>query len=252
MIRRECSLYSATQLVTIALVDRAQRRDIAAELERRSPDGPAARHLVAAFRAGKATPRLTAQLLGCIADEAGYDTVRSILLSTPGLAESYAGPALARIRGVAAFEDLRTLLLEAPELLSREDAACGLGHLASPDAATAIFEAAVAARIRSETAASLLGGLPIDAHRVSALLSSRCRHCLGLGADILGAAVTNSYGRNASLWREINQADLALQLRKALAEPTLEMSPFKREVLMDLASRAEQNVQRRLLTPEQT
>jgi len=246
------SLYSATELVTIAIVDRAQLRDIAAELERRSPDGPAARHLVAAFRDGKAPPRLTAHLLGCIADEAGYDTVRSILLSTPGIVETYAGPALARIRGVAAFEDLRTLLLEAPELLSREGAAGGLAHLASRDAATAIFEAAVAARIRSRTAAIFLGGLPIDAHRVSALLSSEDLHSLGLGTDILWAAVTRSYGPNEQLWREINQADLALQLRKALAEPALEMSPSKREILMDLASRAEQNVQRRLLTPEQT
>ena len=238
----ELGARSAEELVAIVVAEVMFFKNVGAELQRRPPDESAARALVAAFRSGQAPPWMTAYLLGCIGDEAGYDTVREILLSAPGqLAESYAGEALARIRGERAFDDLRMLLQDAPKRVSRAGAASGLAQLASPDAATAILEAALSARIGYMTAGNVLTDLPVDAHRVVLLLSSDDLRSLTLATEIVWMAVTGELrGWKPVPWLREARADLASALSKALANPELKMAPRKREELMAFVSSAEQ------------
>ena len=238
----ELVAHSAEELVTIVVAQHMFFKIVGAELQRRAPNESAACELVAAFLSGQAPPWMTAYLLGCIGAEAGYGTVRKILLSAPRqLAESYAGPALAQIRGERAFDDLRMLLQDAPKQVSREGAAYGLARLASLDAVTAILEAALSARIRHGTAGNILAELPVDAHRVLLLLSSDDQRSLRLATEILWMATSRALrgGKTAPWFREA-RADLASALPKALTNPALKMMPQKREVLMAFASNAEQ------------
>src|SRR5262245_8536078 len=95
---------TAGELIAKAVANHAFFKDVASELERLPPSRAAADAMANAFLAGTAPAWLTAHLLGCVRDKSSYALVREILLSAPGLlAESYAGPALARIGGASAF-----------------------------------------------------------------------------------------------------------------------------------------------------
>ena len=73
---------------------------------------------------------------------------RAILLAAPRLlAESYAGPALAKIRGLEAHDELVRFTMQSPARRSREGAAYGLAHLGTGEAAAAIIDAAVSGAI---------------------------------------------------------------------------------------------------------
>jgi len=223
-------IISSTDLVAIAIANRSQFKNVAAALEKRQPDASAALLLVSAYREGRAPGWLTAHLLGCIGDEAGYETVRDILLSAPGaLAESYAGPALAKIRGARAFEDLCGLLRGAPKQASREGAAYGLGRLASTAAANAIFDATLSALIRYHTVASVLRTLPTDVHRLLELLSRDDPASLRLGSEIVWCAASDP--RGTPDWLEESRAELVSALQKVLARADFSMAPRKREWL---------------------
>lgn len=163
--------------------------------------------------------------------------MRGILLSAPGLlAESYAGPALARIRGDGALADLRILLHTAPKRTSREGAAAGLARLASPEAAGVIFDAALSGRIGYQTAGSLLARLPLDGHQVSTLLSRDDQDSLRLATEIVWLAAIHTSRRGSTVsWLEEVRSDLVPALRHALARPELSMAPRKRRELLEWA-----------------
>ena len=131
---------SAAELVDRAIENVMAFKRVALLLDDLSPDREAADRLVRAFEEERAAPWLTAHLLGCIGHEAGYATVRQILVSAPGMsAEGYAGVALAKIRGDDAFDELVALMGGAVDRRSREGAAYGLGQLAAtPDLALPI------------------------------------------------------------------------------------------------------------------
>ncbi|MDC3979815.1 hypothetical protein [Polyangium jinanense] len=228
---------TSTKLVTTAIANHARFKDVAAELERRTPDADAASALVEAYRAEEAPPWLAAHLLGCIGHELGYATVREILLNAPGmLAESYAGPALAKILGERALPDLCALLRDAPKQISREGAAYGLKRLGPPSAEAALLEAATTGRIRWQTAASLLADIPIAPRRLCGLLRSGEVVQLRLATEIVWVALRHARsGQNT--WIYDVAAELEPMIRDVLANPALSMAPRKRTGLEAWVSR---------------
>lgn len=105
----------ALQIVDRVVANHASFKFAARDLEALAPDRSAVEALIGAWRSGTAPPWLVAHLLGCIGHDAGYAATREILLSAPGsLAESYAGVALAKIRGAGARADLAALLRMRP------------------------------------------------------------------------------------------------------------------------------------------
>lgn len=151
-------------LVALAIAEHLRFKDVFAELERRPVDDDAADALVAAYRDGSAPPWLTAALLGETRSARGYEVLSTILYDAPRLlAESYAGVAMAKVRGVDAAPDLRRAMHEAPELRSREGAAYGLSHLARAEDATAILAAARDGRIRVR----MVGGAIADCEGIT-------------------------------------------------------------------------------------
>ncbi|HVK63645.1 MAG TPA: hypothetical protein VM694_04185 [Polyangium sp.] len=222
---------TSTKLVAIAIADRGQFKHVAAELERRTPDADAASALVEAYRAEEAPPWLAAHLLGCIGHELGYATVREILLRAPGLlAESYAGPALAKILGERALPDLCALLRDAPKQVSREGAAYGLGHLGSPSAEAAVLEAVTTGCIRWQTAASILARLPIAPRHLCGLLRSGEMDPWRLATEIVWLALHDA-DSGRSTWVHDVAAELRPMIRDVLANPALSMAPRKRTQL---------------------
>ncbi|XXX82471.1 hypothetical protein WMF30_27330 [Sorangium sp. So ce134] len=222
---------SSSKLVATALTDHGRFKHVAAELERRAPDADAASAVEQAYRAGEAPPWLAAYLLGCIGHEVGYATVREVLLTAPGLlAESYAGPALAKILGERALPDLCALLRDAPKQASREGAAYGLGHLKSPRAEEALLEAVTTGRIRWHTAAGILARIPIAARRLGELLRSSETVQLRLATEIVWLALPYAdSGRRT--WIHDIATELGPMIREVLMNPALSMAPRKRAQL---------------------
>lgn len=226
---------SSEDLVERAVADHLFFKKAAFELAHRPPSTTAAQRLMAAFGCAAAPPWLTAHLLGCIRDETGYETAREILLQAPGqLAESYAGVALARIRGTRAFDDLCQILRSAPQQRSREGAASGLARLPSTNAATVILEVALLNRIRYTVSAFTLAELRLDPAMVNDLLTTGDRRAIRLGSEIVWQFVLDSRARpstDVSNWLDEAQAVVTASLRRVLASPAVTMSPRKRREL---------------------
>ncbi|MGK3991101.1 hypothetical protein WME99_49090 [Sorangium sp. So ce136] len=222
---------TSSKLVATALADHRRFKHVAAELERRVPDADAASTLVQAYRVGEAPPWLAAYLLGCIGHEVGYATAREVLLTAPGLlAESYAGPALAKILGERALPDLCALLRDAPKQVSREGAACGLGRLGSPRAEEALLEAVTTGRIRWHIAAGVLARIPIAPRRLGELLRSGETVQLRLASEIVWVALHDA-NSGRSTWVHDIAAELGPMIRDVLVNPALSMAPRKRAQL---------------------
>lgn len=117
-------------LVRRAVEEHGNFKESVFELERRPPDEAATDVVLEAYRTGAAPPWLAAVLLGRTRGDRGYEVARAILHDAPGLlAESYAGPAMARIRGEGAAEDLLDAMENATQGRSRAGAAYGLAVL---------------------------------------------------------------------------------------------------------------------------
>ena len=163
----------ALSIVNKAITNHAYFKLAAVDLEKLSPDPGATHALIEAFRDGRAPAWMVAHLLGCSGHDDGYLVAREILVSAPGgLAESYAGVALAKIRGGRALEDLVSLLTEAPSKVSREGAAYGLQQLGGLVAARAVAAAGRDGYIKPSVAGSVLAPLPSSGQLVLELLDS--------------------------------------------------------------------------------
>lgn len=122
-----------TDLVNDVIAERLSFKKVGQQFEELPPDSDAAKTLVAAYERGQAKPWMTAYLLGCIGHEVGYDTTRGILLGGHRqLSESYAGVALALIRGTAAYNDLKSVVFSDAEGKVRRGAAYGMVKLKPP------------------------------------------------------------------------------------------------------------------------
>jgi len=140
-----------------ALANHAYFKVASGQLLEAPPDEGQALRLVRAYEAGEAEPWLTAHLLGCIGHDSGYDTVLAILRLSPGaLAESYAGVALAKIRGEAARADLERELAEGEKRPCREGAAYGLAELGGEAGGPPVVEAIRKRLIRPQMGAVLV------------------------------------------------------------------------------------------------
>ncbi len=115
------------EIAEAAIADRLLFKFASRELANRNPDQAAALRLVAAYERGEAEPWVVAHLLGQVGHRCGYQTVKDILITHHDRgAGSYAGPAMARIAGREALEDLRHLMFEAKHARVRRGAGHGL------------------------------------------------------------------------------------------------------------------------------
>jgi len=219
----------ALELVEKVLSNDALFKLAARELESLSPDLRAAEVLIEAFRGGRAQPWLTAYLLGCIGHEAGYAVVREILLAAPrSLAESYAGVALAKIRGAGAFEDLAALLTEAPQRVSREGAAYGLRELGGPAAMAAVAAAGRDRHIKLDVAASILAA-SVTAELVLELLDSGGERGLAIVAVIIESRLTTT--ETVEPWNPSESPGIVVAVRGSLERHGHGLSQLRRRHL---------------------
>lgn len=157
--------------------------------------------------------------------------MREVLLTAPGrLAESNAGPALAKILGERALPDLCDLVLNAPKQVSREGAAYGLGRLGSPRAEEALIEAVTTGRVRWHTAAGILARIPIAPQRLGGLLRSGEDVQLLLASEIVSVALHQANDGQIT-WIHDIAAALRPMVRGVLLNPALSMAPRKRAQL---------------------
>jgi hypothetical protein len=215
------------ELVELALENNsAAFKRVSSELERREPCPAAAQLLIEAYRAGRAPAFLVAHLLGQLRAPIGYAVAREILLAGMGsLTESYAGPAMARIAGSAAREDLLDVLMSDAHRRSREGAAYGLAVLQDPDVADAILIAFRAGRINVSRAGSVVASLPDARRTVRAWLVCGNEHSEAVGLEAafsLSARVEGiadpalAHAIRASL--DARRVKFAPRLRKMLEE----------------------------------
>lgn len=153
---------SALELVEAALADVAGPgtgawKQALFALEPLEPDAAAAAAVIAAYEGGRCPPWCAAALLGAIGHADGYATALAILRAAPGqLAESYAGPALVRMRGEAALADLAAVVED--DTLDRrahEGAAFGLARIADGRADELLVAAVARERVRTSVAGSV-------------------------------------------------------------------------------------------------
>jgi hypothetical protein len=225
---------SNEELVARAIENPSLFKEVASQLRPEDPDAPsAALRLITAFRAGKTPAWETAFLLGCIGHDNGYDTAKEILHSyTANLAPSYAGVVLVQIRGERALEDLREVILFAPNLHSREGAAYGIVRIKSQAALALLLEAAMTKRIRWNKAAWLLSEMPFDPQWLVMLLSKEDITTLRFATEIVWAAVVDEFRGSKTLsWLKENRQQLTPLIAKALAQPELTTRRLKREDL---------------------
>ena len=123
-------------------------------LEARVPDAACAHAIMTAYRSGRCEAWMAAWLLGANGHPDGYETVLAILRSGAGKgSESYAGVALAKMRGDDALPDLVAILDEPHHARwVHEGAAFGLGEIRDPRALEALLAAVDRGRVRESKA----------------------------------------------------------------------------------------------------
>jgi hypothetical protein len=145
---------SSLQLIESAIDQSGDWKDSSLELEERGADPESAAAVIEAYEEGRCPPWLAACLLGSIAHPNGYATALAILRAGPGMsAESYAGPALAKMLGDSALPDLEQVLAddEMPSWVHR-GAAHGLGLITDPRGLDVLLAAVDHQRIEIATA----------------------------------------------------------------------------------------------------
>lgn len=176
------------ELVTDAVADRRSFKDVGRKLEELPPDAEAAKTVVAAYGNGQAEPWMTAYLLGCIGHEAGYDTTRAILLGGyRQLSESYAGVALALIRGAAAYEDLRSVVFSEAEGKVRRGAAYGMVKLKPPGIIDDLLDACDQKRLPRTDVAHHLSKCEVPDARLLKLLLGQSERVQRLALGIIAS-----------------------------------------------------------------
>jgi len=216
---------TGAQLVKIATEDASSFKPVGAELERRAPDPRAADALIDAYRKGAIPPWLVAHLLGCVRAAQGYEVAREVLLAAPGLlAESYAGPAMARIAGAAAHDDLVGIMMNAPRLRSREGAAYGLSVLKRPGTASLVLHAVQAGRVRRHPAAFIVGSLPDALPAILEWFSSEDETTEAMALDAAFSLVTQTAGDP--------DIGLAWAIRRTLDGGRVKQAPRTRQAML--------------------
>jgi hypothetical protein len=227
-----CLQRIAEGLVTRAIRSRNVLR-LGGAIRRLPPAESDAVQVSAAFANGALDHWEAAFLLGCIGHDAGYQAACRILNdSSLAYAGSHVGLVIAQLGGRQATGDLIQFLSSAPTREGREDAAWGLAHLASPGAREAIISAALAAKIRGDLAGRLLVQLKIDARTTEQWLTSRERAEVGLGCEVVVAAVPRR-GPPALEWDPTDSERLLALARALVTEGNIELRPRTRGRLVN-------------------
>ncbi len=202
----------------------------ARSLEARPPDDEAGLVLVAAFEAGRAPAWLTAYYIGCVRARSGYETLRRILNDAPGLlAESYAGTAMVRVRGVEARDDLLEAMVRAPHQRGRDGAVYGLAALRDAALASPILRALTDGHVRLGAAAYALAELDGASDELILALRSASERTRA-------AAVQAVFHRSAMLGGLRHRA-LALAAREVMDAGTVGLSPRTLSMLRERIDR---------------
>lgn len=221
----------ALNIVNKAVANRAHFKLAARDLEKLDADPQATRALIDAFRSGVAPPWMVAHLLGCSGHDDGYPVAREILLLAPGcLAESYAGVALAKIRGDRAFEDLASLVTEAPHKVSREGAAYGLQHVGGSAATRTIAVAGRDGCIQPKVAASILADLPTSAQLLLEILDSESDRGLLIVTWLVELREVGT-SHDVQRWTQQEEQELVDAFRRSLARHGESLSRARRRRL---------------------
>ena len=156
------NLNSFTQQDSVDLIDWLLKnpsdfRKLGVVLEGKPPEKQAAIKLISAFNQKYCEPWLVAFVLGCIGHRIGYETVKNILLSHAGQSsERYAGAAMTKILGIAAYSDLRQVVFSDRPYKVREGAAYGLVQTCSPQLFNDLLGACKQERLSRSTVVSFL------------------------------------------------------------------------------------------------
>lgn len=212
---------SAEGLVDLVVEDGGRHfKRVSAELEGRLPSRAFARGLADAHERGDAPGWLVAHLLGQNGHEAGYETVRAVLLAGQRmLSESYAGIAMGRIRGQAAVEDLVEVMREGDTKWVREGAVDGLAHLEAAGQLDVVVEAVRARAISPRAAASYLDSVrPGDAELLAWLRDPDPRVARMASYHLHRAVVLSGGEVSNEIERAVAQAQLDAKIRRELLE----------------------------------
>jgi hypothetical protein len=193
-------------------------------LSSRPPDEDAAALLLEAYKAKRAPPWLTAQLLGCLRARSTYSAAREILLNAPGLlAETYAGVAMARIAGLDARVDLLELLRRAEHWRSRQGALYGLAALRDPSLAPLIRDAVRDGFILCRDAGAVLSGLDVPTKVLVEWLAS--------ADDVSRQVALDTVFHLSAKLGGLRDLPLALAARRAMSLGTVKVAPRTRKML---------------------
>jgi hypothetical protein len=223
---RALSKMTSAALVDATIARHALFKHASKVLSGRAPDdGKAAEAVVRAFEAGRAPAWLVAHLLGCLRVPATYHVVRGILIDAPGsLAESYAGPAMARIGGAEAREHLIGLMRGAPRRRGRDGAVYGLGVLGDASVVDAIVAAARDHAVSRGASASALVALRVSSAAVVSWLRAQDDELRALAVEVVWTVSTQPGG--------IRDAHLACETRDLVLKGGVKLSPRTRERLL--------------------
>jgi hypothetical protein len=227
-----CVAMSGSQLALVQTVLAATRGDTTVEwklalleLKTYAPDAECTAVVVRAYERGQCEPWCTAALLEAIGHPDGYATALEILQLAPGsLAESYAGPALVRMRGAEALDDLAAVLDdERLPQRAHEGAAFGLAAMSDPRADDVLLRAVDQGRVRTSVAGNVACERGIPAARLISWLR---------GGD--------SRRRNLAAWTVFHLAaqgpllkELEIAMHAALADAPLPFTAAQRHELRE-------------------
>ncbi len=181
------SRLDASQLAELVVRDNGLVKSVGVELETRTPDEAAARHVEAAYGEGRVQAWLAAELLGRIAHTCARPLLERVLAQPTASRTTltYAACALVRVQGPSVISSLEILLRDGPSAALREAAATALALAKSADLVVSILAAASRQKLRPSAAALCLRDARIPADTLTALLGAREEHSIRLGTELV-------------------------------------------------------------------
>ncbi len=218
------------ELVDAAIKRKQSFKRVGIRLEELEADEHAAQRLISAFEDQECPAWLTAFLLGCIGHDSGYCTVKQILTTYDALSsQSYAGVAMAKIRGLEAYDDLRDVLFGDYTKRVYRAASYGLVRTSAPQ----LFGDLLAAYdrghlLRSHVSFQIAQCEPPDEWLLTLLHSENLNH-RKMVCSVIESMLQQQH--LASPGEPVEHA-----VRNLLQDETLAMMPRRRKVLDDWVS----------------
>ncbi|WP_404309302.1 hypothetical protein [Neorhodopirellula lusitana] len=219
---------ASTTLIDDAIHDRRSWKKIGAELDALTPDPGGAQLLMDAYRNGSCQPWMAAFLLGCVGDPIGYETALEILLSDAGSSSaSYASVAMAKMRGDAAYPDLRNVLMGDGSRKVRQGAVYGMEKLQQPQLLDDLYVAHRNQKLSRQSASWHIAYCnPSDQWLTERLTSDE------LDEQKLGCAVVDAMVRSNTPMDDPGYA-ISILVQSCLSDTELTMMASRRKSLLE-------------------